>query len=182
MIRMSMRIALVAFAALIAAIFVGDRIDAQGVGYQLQVVRADFGEVGETSSAVQYEGLIEVVNTGSTDLDDISRIDYRIDDGDPILVYVLTGLKSGESQKVTFRFELEPGKRRVSVSVGDSVLETDIHVAAADLNVGIVSDRVLVGGIVELDVLVSNDGARTAKRVAIEGNWSGLIQETIRCC
>ena len=177
MIRMSMRITFVAFAVLIAAIFVGDRIAAQGVGHQLQVVRADFIEVSETSSAVQYEGLIEVVNTGSTDFDGVSRIDYRIDDGDPILVYVLTGLKSGESQKVTFRFELEPGERRVSVSVGDSVLETDIQVTAADLNVGIVSDRVLVGGIVELDVLVSNLGGRTAKSVAVKGNWAGLIQE-----
>ena len=163
-----------AVAALFASVGLLLTFEAQAESLELQVSSVVVSEVGENSSSVTYEAMVEVTNTGSNDFNDIARVDYQIDNDARKIAYIVTELAAKNTVQFTFRFDLTPGKRILRVSIGDKVYEQDINVTAADLNVWINGHKLIKGGIVELDFSVANDGLRTANDVTLQGRWEEI--------
>ncbi len=171
---MKSRISALAIAALLASFGVFSTIAAQDDAHDLQIAGVEVSEVGETSSVVRYEALVEVVNASEDDFDGVARIDYQIDGGEESIAYIVTELAAGQTARFTFRFDLAPGNRTLGVLIGETAYEKEIHVTAADLNVSISNERLMRGGIVELDFSVANSGGRTAASVALSGRWEEI--------
>ena len=165
-------------AAMVAAVLVSFGIvvtaSAQQPQALLRVASVEVSEVGQTLSAVKFEGIVEIENAGDSDFDGIARVDYQVDGGDPNLVYIVNELAVDESVRFQFRFELSPGERRLDVLVGDTVHTTEIEVTGSDLSLAITDRRVKAGGIVELDYQIENLSERVAESVSLRGRWESL--------
>ena len=174
MIRMKLRIGALTAVTLLASFGLFTTVAAQDDAHGLRVSRVDVSEVGQTSSAVRYEALVEVVNDGDADFDSIAKIDYQIDGGDRSLVYIITELASGDTARFTFRFDLAPGDHTLSVLIGDAAHQQQITATAADLNVAITGEQLMRGGMFELQFNVGNGGDRTADDVGLSIRWEEI--------
>lgn len=168
---MSLRILAIAFAVVAVVFGVAGRANAQDSEHGLRVVDVDVTEVGESAWAVKYEASVEILNDGAVDFDGVARVDYQVDDDPSQIVYVITELGAGESTLFRFRFELMPGDHLLGIVIGEVVHETEVYVAAGDLQVALTGERVVPGGKVELDIDVSNVGDRAAEEIGIIGQW-----------
>ncbi len=171
---MKLRVGALAAVTLLASFGLVTAVAAQDDAHDLRVSRVDVTEIGHTSSVVRYEALVEVVNEGDADFDGIAKVDYQIDGGDRSLVYIITELASGDTARFTFRFDLAPGDRTLSVLIGDAAHQQQITVTAADLNVAITGEQLLRGGMVELEFNVWNNGDRTAEEVGLSLVWEEI--------
>ncbi len=155
-----------------ALLFVAvDRASAQGSENGLRVVGVTLEEVGETNTLVKYEVRVDIENDGVSDFDGAARVDYKVDGGASEIVYVITELDAGASTYFTFTLELTPGDHTLGIVLGDAVQETNVYVSAADLTIRVADERVVQGGIVELDLEITNQGDRAALGVDVTGDW-----------
>ena len=159
------------FLVALASFGVASGVNAQGPEAVLRVSDVEVTEIAEMSTMVRYEALVTVENSGDGYFEGTQRIEYQLDDGERSLVYIVTELAAGEDLRFTFRFELAPGDRTLEMTVGETVHETEIHVAAVDLSLAVGDRRVVTGGIVEFDVNVTNEGDRLAREVELTGRW-----------
>ena len=144
---------------------------AQERWHELRVASVEIKEISQTSVEVGYEAAVEIVNNGAADFDSVQRVDYQIDDGPIELAYVITGVDAGENVRFTFQFHLTPGMHDFRIIIGEFVYETLVDVGAADLTLEIAGDRVIQGGLVELDIEVVNRGNRIASDIKLVGTW-----------
>lgn len=172
--RMRIRIIVSTVAALLLSFGIVATASAQQPQALLRVASVEVSEVGQTRSAVKFEALVEIENAGETDFDGIARVDYRVDGGEPSLVYIVNELAAEAIVRFQFRFELAPGQRRIDVLIGDTVHMTEIRVAGSDLDLAITDRKVKRGGIVELDYKIENIGDRDADTVDLQGRWENL--------
>lgn len=168
-----MSVRILAIALVVAAVLFGgaNRASAQNSEHGLRVVDVTLAEVGETKASVKYEVRVDITNDGSNDFDGVARVDYQIDGGANELVYVITDLDAGASVFFTFMLDLAPGDHRLGIVLDDAVHETNVYVSAADLTIRVVGERVVTGGIVELDLEVTNQGGRDASGIGFTGAW-----------
>ena len=171
MIRMSVRVFILLFAIVVASLVVASKANAEGPNDALRVTNVELTEIGETGSTVKYEASVEILNEASEDFDGVARVDYQIDGGSRNIVWVITELGAGEALRFTFTFELSPGDRKVGILIGDTAYQTEVHVTAADLEVQLSGERIVRGGIVELDLQITNRGERAAREILTVGHW-----------
>ena len=172
-----MRIRIIAPAivvALLATFGIVATASAQQPQALLRISSVEVSEIGQTQSTVKFEALVEIENTGETDFDGITRVDYRLDGGEPSLVYIVNELAAEEIVRFQFRFELAPGERQLDILLGEETHTTDIRVTGSDLNLTITGQKVKRGGIVELDYKIENIGDRDANTVNLHGRWENL--------
>ena len=178
---MSVRILAITLAVAAVMLGVTDKASAQESVHDLRVVDVTLSEVGETKAAIKYEVRVDVTNDGSNDFDGVARVDYQVDGGVSEIVYVITDLDAGASIFFTFVLELAPGDHRLGIILDDEAHETKVHVSSADLTIHVVGERVVTGGVVELDLEVANQGDRDAAGVGFTGAWedatSGKVGE-----
>ena len=178
-----MSVRILAITLIVAAVVFGvaSRANAQGEAHDLRVVDVTLTEVGETKASVKYEVRVDATNEGSNDFDGVARVDYQVDGGISEIVYVITDLDAGASIFFTFMLELGPGDHQLGIVLDDAVHETKVHVSSADLTVNVVGERVVTGGMVELDLEVTNRGDRHALGIGFTGAWedatSGKVGE-----
>ena len=177
---MRSRIAVAVLAGLSVALGFAQIAEAQEPQHSLDVTDVSIIEIGEDRSAVTYKALVTVENTGNADFAGARRVDYQVDGGEKTLVYMVTDLTAGEQAKFTFKLELEPGERTVAVLIGDTAYETSVRVSAVDLAVEVKDQRVVKGGVVELDVEVVNSGERVARAVELNGRWARLEEGEVK--
>ena len=171
MIRMSVRVFILLFAIVVASLVVASKANAEGPNDALRVTNVELTEIGETGSTVKYEASVEILNEDSADFDGVARVDYQIDGGSRNIVWVITELGAGEALRFNFTFELSPGDRKVGILIGDTAYQTEVHVTAADLEVQLSGQRIVRGGIVELDLQITNRGERAAREILTVGHW-----------
>ena len=174
MVRMKYWIAIFILIGLAAPFAFDSSASAQSAETGLTISDVLLTEVGETPTSVTYEALVSVENRGNTDFDSIQRIEYRLDTGEQGLVYIVTELAAADILRFTFRLDLMPGDRVVSLIAGDSIHETQIQVTGSDIAIEITEQRVAKGGVVELDIKATNIGTRTAKQVGLTGEWNRI--------
>ncbi len=183
MMRVAVRVSASILIALAVSIAIVDRINAQEQWHSLRVASVEITEVSQTTSEVRYEAAVRVLNSGTADFDAIQRVDYQIDDGPSELAYVITKISAGQGVRFTFQFDLTPGRHELRIIIGGSVYETHVDVSAADLTIEIASDRVIQGGIVELDLEIVNRGNRAASDIRVIGAWidvtTGAVGEAV---
>ena len=172
--HMRIRIIAPAIVALLATFGIVATASAQQPQALLRIASVEVSEIGQTQSTVKFEALVEIENAGETDFDGITRVDYRVDGGEPSLVYIVNELAAEQIVRFQFRFELTPGERQLDILLGDDTHTTDIRVTGSDLNLTITDQKVKRGGIVELDYKIENIGDRDANTVNLHGRWENL--------
>ncbi len=132
----------------------------------------EYESIGETASAVIHRGSVEVQNVGEADFKGAERLNFRVDDGVPEIISIVTELARGHSRKFSFNFELAPGMRDIELEFADSKISDTASLPGADLALEVEGHRIKSGGIVEFDLRVWNHGELVAHDINIEARWN----------
>ena len=153
------------------AIFAGSSASAQPSDMGLRIDAVTLTRISANESGVRYRARVTIGNPAETDFSGVQRVDYRIDDGDPQLAYIVTDLAGGNSRKFTMDIELLPGERTVHLMLGDETVSRSVSVSGADLAIRIIKQEVTRGRTVEFTIAVTNEGASVARDLALVGTW-----------